>query len=73
MALSSPPVTSLQLHDPRPREGGRTGEAVNEQGHHHASNVCQMKTPPHIACSADPFVFGRKNPKNNALVPLIGH
>ena len=51
----------------------RTGEAVGEQGLHYALNVYQVKIPPRTAGSADPLVLGRQTPKNDALVPLVGH
>ena len=51
----------------------RTREAVDAKGTHHASNVCQVKTPPLLAGSTDPLVLDRKSLKNDVLVHLIGY
>ena len=49
------------------------GEAVDVQGTHHASNVCEVEIPPFIADSTDPLVLGRKGLKNDVSVPLVGY
>ena len=49
------------------------GEAVDVQGTHHASNVCEVEIPPFIAGSTDPLVLGGKGLKNDVFVPLIGY
>ena len=64
-----------QMHgNPNPYDRGRViwvGEAVDVQGTHHASNVCEVEIPPFIAGSTDPLVLGRKGLKNDVFVPLV--
>ena len=51
----------------------RTREAIDVQGAHHASNVCQVNIPSLLAGCTDPLVLDRKSLKNDVLVPLIGY
>ena len=50
-----------------------TGEAVDVQGTHHASNLCEVEIPPFIAGNTDPLVLGRKGLKNDVFVSLVGY
>ena len=53
-----------QMHgNPTTHDRGRviwTGEAVDVQGTHHASNVCEVKISPLIAGSMDPLASARR-------------
>ena len=66
-----------QMHgNPTTHDRGRViraGEAVDVQGTHHASNVCEVEIPPFIAGSTDPLVLGGKGLKNDVFVPLVGY
>ena len=66
-----------QMHgNPTTHDRGRViwgGEAVDVQGTHHASNVCEVEIPPFIAGSTDSLVLGGKGLKNDVFVPLVGY
>ena len=55
------------------RRAVRTGEAVDVQGTHHASNVCEVEILPFIAGSTDSLVLDRKGLTNDVVVPLAGY
>ena len=77
VAVDGVVASAGQMHgNPATHDRGRViwaGEAVDVQGTHHASNVCEVEIPPFIAGSTDPLVLGGKGLKNDVFVPLVGY